>query len=125
MILLDSHAVLWWLADDPRLPRTLVETMQASEVSVSAGSIWEIEIKRNKGSLEVPSRYIGILAAEGFGFLNIEPADAVEAAALPRVHGDPFDRMLVAQARRRGFAVATRDRHIAAYGVRTLWDDGP
>ncbi len=122
MILLDSHAVVWWLASDPKLPASLDRTIrELPGVFVSVASVWEIEIKRRAGKLDSPPDLLDQLDQQAIRLVEIDAADAVAAAALPRLHGDPFDRMLVAQAGRRGLSVATRDRRLSAYGVTTLW----
>jgi len=88
---------------------------------VSAVSIWEVEIKAALGKLAVVGGELldGVRDA-GFEIIDITGDDAVAAARLPQLHGDPFDRMLVAQAQRRGLTLVTRDSAVAAYGVPTL-----
>ena len=122
-LLLDSHAFLWWLAADPQLgpaARTAVAE-RATVVYVSAATVWEVEIKAALGKLDLDG---ADLAAEieqnGFSELPITAHHSVTAARLPRHHGDPFDRMLVAQARTEGLTIVTRDPALRDYGVAIL-----
>lgn len=114
--------LLWWLAAD----RTLVrETHQAvadagSEVFVSAASAWEISIKKALGKLKAPDNLGDQLERHRFQPLSVSIAHALAAAALPRLHSDPFDRMLIAQARLEGLTIVTRDPRFGRYGVATL-----
>jgi PIN domain nuclease of toxin-antitoxin system len=120
-LLLDTHVLLWWLADDPALSiqaRHLIAN--EPEVLVSAASAWEIAIKRALGKLEAPEDLLEALDAGGIGRLPIELEHAVIAGALPHHHDDPFDRMLVAQARHEGLTLVTSDVRIASYAVAVL-----
>lgn len=122
ILLLDAHALLWALSDSRELrpdTRSAIED-PASEIFVSAGTVWEIEIKRAAGRLEAPSDLLQAIQATGFMTLPITAADAEGAARLPRHHGDPFDRMLVAQAQRLDAFIVSRDRALDAYGVDVL-----
>jgi len=120
-LLLDTHVVLWWLADDDRLSPTARDAVNvAQEVRLSAASVWEIAIKRALGRLEVPEDYLEAVDASDIGLLSITGQHAEAAGALPRHHVDPFDRMLVAQARTEDLTLVTADRRIADYGVPVL-----
>ena len=121
-LLLDTHALLWWLADDPRLGSRAREAIAAAEnlVVASAASAWEIAVKRALGKLEAPEDLSGALAEAGLQPLPITVEHAVAAGALPAHHADPFDRMLVAQAATEGLAIVTVDERIARYGVPVL-----
>jgi PIN domain nuclease of toxin-antitoxin system len=92
----------------------------ADTVSVSAASVWEIEIKRAAGRLRAPDDVAERALSEGYEPLTISFEHALEAGRLPRVHGDPFDRMLIAQARIEGMTLATADATIVRYDVQTL-----
>lgn len=120
--LLDSHVLLWWLEDSPILSRTLRETLAAprTRVLVSAVSVWEIGIKQALGKLKAPESVVDTLQDEGFEELAITARHAEAAARLPSLHRDPFDRMLVAQARVDGLVLVTHDEAIQAYDVNTL-----
>ncbi len=121
-LLLDTHALLWWLAGDRTLSREAQDGIADAEsfVAVSAASVWEIEIKRAAGRLKAPDDIDTQLGANGFAPIPISVAHAVRAARLPPHHDDPFDRMLVAQAQLEGLTIVTRDKRIPLYGVATL-----
>jgi PIN domain nuclease of toxin-antitoxin system len=121
-LLLDTHVLLWWLADDPRLTpamRTAI-TDPTTSVTVSAASAWEMAIKAALGKLSIPDDLVDQLEQLGFQALPITVEDGLAAGALPRHHDDPFDRMLIAQAVRRRFVLVTADRRLGDYDVRTL-----
>lgn len=122
ILLLDAHAILWWLADDPTLSRPARAAIRApaNDVLVSAASVWEIEIKRALGKLEAPDGLIDAIASAAFGAVPITASDATRAARLPAHHRDPFDRMLVAQATRLDAIIVSRDASFEAYEVEVL-----
>ena len=126
MLLLDTHALLWWLAGDSQLSlRARSHIAATARVYVSSVSIWEIAIKTRLGKLpdgelllaELPD----ILNAQGFDELPIVGRDAQLAGLLPLHHRDPFDRMLAAQSLRLGAPLVTNDGVFSRYGVTTLW----
>jgi PIN domain nuclease of toxin-antitoxin system len=100
-LLLDTHVLLWWLADDPRLTPAMREAIAdpSTSVVVSAASAWEAAIKAAVGKLRVPDGFRDELTRHGFDELPVTVEDGRAACALPRRHSDPFDRMLIAQAR--------------------------
>ena len=120
-LLLDTHVLLWWLSAEPIREETRSAIASPrSTVFVSAASAWEISIKRALGRLDAPSDLEQQLRRHRFAPLAITVRDGLRAGALPDLHPDPFDRMLVAQALNEDLAVATRDARIAAYDVRTI-----
>jgi PIN domain nuclease of toxin-antitoxin system len=121
-LLLDTHVLLWWLADDQRLRERTAATIVSgdNEILVSAASVWEIEIKRAKGALSAPDDLLDQIVACGFGLLAIDGRHAHAAGRLPQHHHDPFDRMLVAQATVEAAALVTADSTLSAYGVALL-----
>lgn len=121
-LLLDTHAWLWWLADDAALGRRARDLIASPDnsVFVSAASAWEIAIKKSLGKLKAPGDLEVVIEDEGFDSLPIEIFHAEQAGSLPALHRDPFDRMLVAQAQVEGLAIITSDPVIAAYGVRVI-----
>jgi PIN domain nuclease of toxin-antitoxin system len=121
-LLLDTAVLLWWLAADRRLSQQAASVIAApgSAVSVSAASAWEIEIKRALGRLTAPDDLPAALNDSGFEALPVELAHAIAAGRLPPLHADPFDRMLVAQARLEAMTLVTADREIARYDVHVL-----
>lgn len=121
-LLLDTHALLWWLADDPELSREARAAISAPQhiVYVSAASAWEISIKRAIGKLQSPGDLDTAVAACAFQELPITVVHALAADQLPNNHSDPFDRMLVAQAMLENLTLITRDEQIASYQVPTI-----
>ncbi|HEZ3190930.1 TPA: type II toxin-antitoxin system VapC family toxin [Neisseria cinerea] len=121
-ILLDTHALLWWLLDDKKLgtsARKLIENPR-NVIFVSAASIWEISIKQNKGLLKLPDEFFDVLQEEDFEMLPIGLFHAKQAGSLPEIHKDPFDRMLIAQTQAEGFELMTVDEYIPQYGIRVV-----
>jgi len=120
-LLLDTHVLLWWLADSPSLSGpAAVAIANEPEVFVSAASAWEVAIKRALGKLEAPDDLTDALEATGMRQLPIGFAHAAVAGALPRHHDDPFDRMLVAQAQCERLTLVTSDIRISRYDVAVL-----
>lgn len=119
-LLLDSHVFLWWLADDGRLSAAARAAIVDSRsiVHISAATIWELAIKAALGRLDTGGADLAEeIAANGFFELPISSRHAAAAGALPRHHDDPFDRMLIAQARTEELVLVTRDRAFRAYEV--------
>lgn len=117
--LLDSHVLLWWLEDDPRIGPSVRKCLAdpVNRVFVSAASVWEIGIKKALGKLSVPGSVLDLLHDEGFEELSISARHAEAAASLPPLHRDPFDRMLVAQSHLEGLMLVTHDTAMQAYAV--------
>jgi PIN domain nuclease of toxin-antitoxin system len=122
-LLLDTHALLWWLTDDPRLSAVAHDAIRDADDGVwtSVASIWEASIKSIAGRLDQTGDLLADCAASGVEELAVTGRHAIAAAALPLHHRDPFDRMLVAQAQLEGLRLVTRDPRIAQYDVVTLW----
>ena len=121
-LLLDTHVLLWWLADDPALSpvRRSAIADPANVVYVSAASAWEISIKRALGKLVAPEDLTGALSESELEQLPVTVAHAEVVGALPLHHRDPFDRMLIAQAQVEGRAVVTGDPVFGRYDVAIL-----
>lgn len=125
--LVDTQALLWWLADDPALPKRAREAMArtANVLLVSAASGWEIATKvrlgRLPGAAELAADFQGFMLREGFATLDITAEHGIRAGLLPGPHKDPFDRMLIAQAQAENVQVITNERAFEAYGVRRVW----
>jgi len=117
-LLLDTHLLLWWLGDSSSLPRSAREAIREPEntIFVSAVTLWEIWLKKSLGKLRLPGNFEAKLASEAFESLPMVGAHAREVASLPWHHRDPFDRMLVAQARSERLILLTADDHLEAYG---------
>ncbi len=121
-LLVDTHMLLWWLADSPELPATARELLidTANIVHVSAASIWEISIKKSLGKLKIPDTYQDAIASQGFVELPMTWAHAGAAGGLPPIHRDPFDRMLIAQAIAERLSLLTVDVDVRRYAVTTV-----
>ncbi len=116
-ILLDTHIYLWWLTDSPRLSQAAKQTIAtATEVYISSASNWEAGIKITAGKLEADiDDLIEGIQANGFTELPITAKHSKQAARLPDIHRDPFDRMLVAQTLCEPLRLLTADEQILKY----------
>lgn len=121
-LLLDTHIFIWWDRQLQRVPsdvRSIIEE-GANDILVSAATVWEIAIKRMTGKLVFPVPITVAIERMGFQLLPISGAHAEHAGGLPRHHGDPFDRLLIAQAMLEGLVLATQDPQMRPYGVPLL-----
>ena len=116
-LLLDTHVFLWAVLNDPRLTAAQASAISEGELYLSSASVWEIGIKRAIGKLDVPEELFDIAVDAGCRPLPISWTHAKAAAALPLHHTDPFDRMLIAQARCEGLRLVSSDAKLAAYDV--------
>jgi PIN domain nuclease of toxin-antitoxin system len=123
---LDTHAFLWWITEDRRLSARAREVMTdgGNSLLFSAASGWEIAIKANLGRISLPTPIDRFLSEQlqrnGIGTLPIEMRHALRVHAIPLLHRDPFDRLLVAQAQLEKLRILTSDPQIAQYDVETL-----
>ena len=124
-LLLDTHVWLWWLTEVDRLPpgvRSAVEG--AVGVALSAVSVWEVVIKASSGKLQLPVPVADLVAISqrdaGMTPLPVDARHALAVRDLPDLHRDPFDRLLVAQARVEGLTLVTADAKVQAYDVPLL-----
>ena len=126
-LLLDTHTLLWWWADDPSLPAPVRNAISDPEstVFVSAASAWEVATKIRLGRLaaheRVVPRFHELVAADAFGHLPITYRHALQAGSYRVDHSDPFDRMLAAQAELESLDLVTIDAAFEKFPVRTLW----
>lgn len=121
-LLLDTHTLLWALASPSELrpqARTAIAEPE-NLVHVSIASLWECTIKASIGKLDLPDDFFAVIQRGGYRLLPIQVADLDELRTLPMHHRDPFDRLLVAQARVLGLTLLTRDNAISQYDVRLL-----
>jgi PIN domain nuclease of toxin-antitoxin system len=117
-VLLDTHVLLWALAAPSKLSSKARQLIEKADVYVSAASIWEISIKSALGKLEArPAEVLAAVEPTGFVLLPISGEHAAEVADLPGHHKDPFDRLLVAQARTEPMRLLTNDEVLVAYGA--------
>jgi PIN domain nuclease of toxin-antitoxin system len=121
-LLLDTHVLLWWLNDDPTLTEKSRKAIADGKnlVFISAVSLWEIRIKEALNKLKIPANFNIILAEQPFTLLDITHEHAHAIKELPAYHSDPFDRMLVAQAKVEGLTLATRDVCLKKYRIPIL-----
>ncbi len=121
-VLIDTHVLLWWLADHTSLGKESRKIIsdERNDVFVSAVSAWEISIKKNKGLLKAPDNIDAIVEDEGFAKLPISLFHGEQAGRLKNIHRDPFDRMLIAQAQAEGLELMTADKTIPKYGLKII-----
>ncbi len=126
-LLLDTHALLFWVYEPSRLGASARRSLADRENQVfwSVASTWEVAIKVGLGKLTLDGPVSEVIPTEllrnGFSLLPIDHAHVLAVSDLPRHHGDPFDRLLVAQARAEGLDLVTADARIAAYDVAIVW----
>lgn len=125
--LLDTHALLWWFTDDPKLSSIARELIgdDSNEILVSAASAWEIATKQRIGKLnsvpDATSRFSELVVMDGFIHLPINHLHSLRAGSYQCSHRDPFDRMLAAQSEIEAVALVTCDPAFAMFGNRTIW----
>lgn len=122
-LLLDTHVVLWLLSDSDRLPVGWLDAVASAEEAVLSAAVgWEIAVKRSLGRLDAPdaSELVDVLVAAGYRQLPVTWQHATASAELPWHHRDPFDRLLVAQARCEDLVLASVDERVRAYDVELL-----
>jgi PIN domain nuclease of toxin-antitoxin system len=122
-LLIDSHAFLWWRGGSPALSTTARNAISdpSNQVLISIAALWELTIKESTGKLTFTRDLETMVADEGFWVLSITFMHLRRVGTLPRVHRDPFDRMMIAQALAEGIPIATGDRIFTAYGVQIVW----
>lgn len=121
-LLLDTHAAIWWQREDRRLSRDARRAIASADVVwVSSAAGWEVAIKISQGRLRLGESFRVMIAADAFTELPVTFKHAEELERLPRLHGDPFDRLFIAQARVEGATIVTHDRAFEPYGVPVIW----
>jgi PIN domain nuclease of toxin-antitoxin system len=126
-LLLDTHALIWWLAGDAALSPAARDAIadEANDIFVSAASAWEITTKHRIGKLDqaaaLAADVAGAVAQQGFQELPISLHHAQHAGSLPGPHRDPFDRMLIAQSLSENLMLVSQEKLFAAYGLQLLW----
>jgi PIN domain nuclease of toxin-antitoxin system len=116
-ILLDTHLLLWAVSDPKKLPPLARRQIDEAAVFVSAASIWEVSIKAALGKLTAdPGQLLAEIEPAGFRLLPVTGQHAAAVALLPALHNDPFDRMLVAQAKTEPLILLTNDSMLGGYG---------
>ena len=122
-ILVDTCTLLWAVDTPEKLGAAAREAIGATgnRVLVSSGTLWELSIKAGLGKLELPEGFFEELAEMGYETLGIENQHLAEYRKLPLHHRDPFDRLLIAQAKAEGIPLVTCDPEIAKYGMAIVW----
>lgn len=126
-VLLDTHAFLWWITDDPRLSTSAraVIADAGNELFLSAASGWEMAIKVRLGRLEVAGDLTRVIpdhmASNAIQGLPVQMSHALSVHGLPDIHRDPFDRILIAQSLAEQMPILTQDANIAKYAVQVIW----
>lgn len=120
--LLDTHVLLWWLDDNPALSRAGRKAIADPDnlIILSSVVIWEIRIKQALGKLEITPDFFHVIKNQNFEFLSITSEHAYAVGDLPMHHRDPFDRMIIAQAKLEGLSVVTHDSIFRKYGIPIL-----
>lgn len=121
-LLLDTHALIWWLSNDPTLSSQAYKAIANPDnlVFVSAASAWEIAIKKSLSKLEAPDDLAQQVKRKRFQPLSISIEQALLVEKLPLYHQDPFDRLLIAQAQHLKLTIVTRDRKFNAYDINLI-----
>ncbi|MGK2963761.1 MAG: type II toxin-antitoxin system VapC family toxin [Gemmatimonadaceae bacterium] len=126
-VLLDTHALLWWLAGDRQISATakwIIED-ETNSIFVSAASAWEVSTKHRLGKLPragpLVTDFAGVVSGQGFRELPIGLEDGQLAGSLEGPHRDPFDRMLIAQAKGKDLALVSNEKLFDDYGVIRIW----
>ncbi len=121
-LLLDTHVLLWWLSDSPKLGSNTRAILMdpRNHIYISAASIWEIAIKKGLGKLQAPEDMDSIVEDEGFLKLPVSLYHGDQINTLPDYHKDPFDRMLIVQAQTEGLTLVSADEKVALYPVRQM-----
>lgn len=120
--LLDTHIILWWLTNPKQIaPKaSKIISDQENSIFISNASLWEMAIKKSLGRLTLPRNIVEILQTEGFQIMPIGHEEALGISDLPPIHQDPFDRMLVMQAKLHNCVLITRDKNVMDYPVITI-----
>jgi PIN domain nuclease of toxin-antitoxin system len=126
-LLLDTHAFIWWDGDQSKLSAAALGACQslANSLHLSLASVWELQIKMQLGKLALRLPLADVLRDQqqqnGMALEPVTLEDILALSALPTLHRDPFDRLIIAQANRRGFHLVTHDPELARYPVPVLW----
>ena len=126
-VLLDTHALLWFLSDDPQLSQAAKTSIEdpGNRKLVSVASCWEIAIKAGLGKLKLGEPAATLLAREipdnSFELLSVSLSHATAVESLPPHHKDPFDRLMVVQALAEGTPLVSHDSSLDSYGIVRIW----
>lgn len=120
--LLDTHIILWWLADDKKLSRKVYDIIadKNNKIYVSSVSIWEMVLKQEIARLSVPVNILSILKGEQIQIIPLNADECLGISELPKLHNDPFDRAIIMQAKFNDLVLITKDQKIIEYPIVTL-----
>lgn len=120
--LLDTHVLLWWLTDPDKLSITARKIIadRKNKIYVSSVSIWEMAIKKDLGRLTIPINLLSVIRMESIEILSLMPEESLGVIDLPKLHNDPFDRILITQAKLNDLVMITKDVNIAKYPLVTI-----
>lgn len=120
--LIDTHVILWWFTSPEKIKNKAQKIIQdkSNRIFISSASFWEMAIKKSLGRLTLPHNLLEAVASENFKILPIMPEDGLGVADLPLLHSDPFDRILVIQAKLNDLIIITSDSKISEYPVITV-----
>ena len=120
--LLDTHIILWWFTAPKKISTKAQKIIsdKSNDIFISSVSFWEMAIKKSLGRLTLPHNLLEAVAAESFKILPIMPEEGLGVADLPHIHADPFDRLLIIQAKLNDLVIITQDAKISEYPVVTL-----
>jgi PIN domain nuclease of toxin-antitoxin system len=126
MLILDTHTIIWYLQGSSQLPDRVIARLEdvGQELSVSAASYWEMAIKMSMGKLTLPNPledFIDLAKSKGIETLAISEAAIAAVRYLPLHHRDPFDRVIIAQAKGLSGTIVTRDPRFGEYEVEVFW----
>lgn len=124
-VLIDTHAFLWWVDDDKRLSKRARKVIASGDCFLSMATAWELAIKVSLGKLALNRRASRFFEEEAvanrFAILGIQLRHLAELEQLPLRHGDPFDRLLIAQATTESLAMVSKDATFDAYEIQRVW----
>ena len=122
MYLLDTHVLLWWLTAPEKISSAghQIIANRNNIIFISSVSFWEVSIKNSLGKLTLPNNMLTLSKSEGFKVLPLQPEEGLSVADLPHIHQDPFDRILIAQAKYNNLILLTRDQKIQNYPITTI-----
>jgi PIN domain nuclease of toxin-antitoxin system len=120
--LIDTHVALWWLADPKKisLKARKIISDRKNKVFISSISFWEMAIKHDLGKLTLPRNIIELLSSEGFDIITLRAEEGLSVVDLPKIHNDPFDRILISQAKYNDLIFITKDKKIFNYPITTI-----
>lgn len=120
--LLDTHVIIWWLNTPNKIKNSTQKIIKDKKniIYISSVTIWEIAIKKQSNKIKIPSNFLEALKSEQFKLLDLIAEESLSVINLPSIHKDPFDRLLIAQAKLNDLTLITKDKKILKYPINTL-----